>query len=92
MLVFLAIMGIAKVTRNYQVTIPKDVRTMQQIEIGDTVLFALEGNKIDFLKLEKNKILDSMAGAWKDKIKGSSIDYVKEVRKGWTKRMKRLGL
>ncbi|MEM3127267.1 MAG: AbrB/MazE/SpoVT family DNA-binding domain-containing protein, partial [Candidatus Woesearchaeota archaeon] len=43
-------MGVAKVTRNYQVTIPKDVRMIQDIEVGDTVLFSVEGEKTHFLK------------------------------------------
>lgn len=85
-------MGIAKVTRNYQVTIPKDVRRIQDIEVGDTVLFAVEGDKIDFLKLERENLIKEIAGSWKDKIKGSSVDYVKDMRKGWAKRTKRLGL
>ena len=85
-------MGIAKVTRNYQVTIPRDVRTLHGIKVGDTVLFALEGNKVDFLKIERDTMIDSIAGIWKDKMKGSSVDYVREMRTGWEKRTKRLGL
>jgi len=85
-------MGIAKVTRNYQVTIPKDIRRVQDIKIGDTVLFAIEGNKIDFLKMDTDKLIDEVAGIWKDKIRGSSVDYVKDIRKGWEKRMRRLSL
>jgi len=85
-------MGIAKVTTNYQVTIPKDIRKIQDIKVGDTVLFALEGDKIDFFKMNRKELIKSIAGMWKDKIKGSSIDYVKEIRKGWAKREKRLGL
>ncbi len=85
-------MGIAKVTSNYQVTIPRDIRTIKNIKIGDTVLFALEGNRIDFIKIEREKLLESISGSWKDEVKGSSVDYVKEMRKGWAKREKRLGL
>lgn len=84
-------MGIAKVTRNYQVTIPKDVRRIHDIKIGDTVLFALEGDKIHFMNMDRQKILQEIAGSWKDEIKGSSIAYVKDIRLGWNKRMKRLG-
>ncbi|MBI4439866.1 AbrB/MazE/SpoVT family DNA-binding domain-containing protein [Candidatus Woesearchaeota archaeon] len=85
-------MGIAKVTRNYQVTIPRDIRRLEDIRIGDTVLFAIEGNRIDFLKLERKKMLKSLAGAWKDKINVSGAEYVREFRKEWGKRSKRLGL
>lgn len=73
-------------------TIPKDVRLMQSIKVGDTVLFALEGQKVDFMKVERDKLLESVAGIWKDEIKGNSVDYVKEMRRGWARRMKRLGL
>lgn len=91
-LVFITSMGVAKVTRNYQVTVPKDVRSIENIKIGDTVLFAIEGDKIHFLKKSREESIKEFAGIWKDKIKGSSVDYVKEMRKGWEKRMKRLGL
>ena len=37
-------MGIAKVTTNYQVTIPKDIRRIHGIKIGDTDIF------IDFFR------------------------------------------
>lgn len=85
-------MGIAKVTRNYQVTIPKDVRRIHDIDIGDEVLFVIEGPKVDFIKLKRADAIKEAAGIWKDKIKGSSVDYVKGMRKGWSKRRKRLGL
>lgn len=83
-------MGIAKVTRNYQVTIPKDVRTLQNIRVGDTVLFALEGSKVDFLKFNKDDVFKSAIGIWKDK--ESSVEYVRKIRRGWKKREQRLGL
>lgn len=83
-------MGIAKVTRNYQVTIPQDVRTIQGIEIGDTVLFALEGSKVDFLKIEREDLIKSVAGIWTSKETG--FEYTKRIRKDWEKRRKRLSL
>ena len=84
-------MGIAKVTRNYQVTIPKDVRTLQNISVGDSVLFALEGgSKVDFLKFNKDDVFKSAIGIWKDKENG--VEYVRKIRQGWKKREQRLGL
>lgn len=77
-------MGIAIVTRNYQVTIPKDVRTLHDIKIGDTVLFALEGEKIDFMKLKFEDAVKSVAGLLK--IKDTGIEYTKEIRSEWKKR------
>lgn len=85
-------MGIAKVTRNYQVTIPKDVRRINGIKIGDTVLFAIEGDKIHFMNMDREKILTEISGTWKEHVKGSSVDYVRQIRVGWAKRSKRLGL
>jgi AbrB family looped-hinge helix DNA binding protein len=85
-------MGIAKVTTNYQVTIPKDIRRIHGIKIGDTVLFAIEGNKIHFMNMDRASILTEIAGSWKNTIQGSSTGYVKELRSGWSKRTKRLGI
>ena len=83
-------MGIAKVTRNYQVTIPRDVRRIHHIAIGDTVLFAIEGNKVDFMKMDRNTVLKEAAGSWK--VAESSVDYVRKIRSGWARRQKRVGL
>ena len=86
-------MGIAKVTTNYQVTIPRDVRAIQNIKVGDTVLFAIEeGGKVDFLKKEREDAIKEAAGIWKGKMKESGVEYVRKIRKGWKKRAKRLGL
>ncbi len=39
--------------------------------------------------LEKVQLLEELAGAWKEKIKISSVEYVKEIRNGWEKRRER---
>ena len=80
-------MGLAKVTRGYQVTIPKDVRRIDNIHIGDSVLFAIEGGRVDFMKM-KGDILEKALGSWK--VKGDSISYVREFRKEWGVRAKRV--
>lgn len=85
-------MGIAKVTRNYQVTIPKDIRRIKNIAIGDTVLFTLEDGKVDFIKLDRGVLLNELAGSWKGTVKEDSLDYVRKIRSEWSKRTKRLGL
>ena len=85
-------MGIAKITRNYQVTVPKDVRRIQDIKIGDTVLFAIEGDRVDFFKMNLNTIIKETAGIWKSTPQDSSINYVRRLRKGWMKRTKKLPL
>ncbi len=82
-------MGIAKVTTNYQVTIPRDVRRIKGIDIGDTVFFSVEGDRVDFFKMDKKNIIEECSGMWKEKISGSSSDYVRELRSEWDKREKR---
>ena len=88
-LVFVTIMGIAKVTTNFQVTIPQDIRRTKQIKVGDTVFFTLEGEKVDFFKMDRKTIIEECSGIWKEKISGSSSDYVRELRSEWDKREKR---
>ena len=82
-------MGLAKVTRGYQVTIPKDVRTIEGIKIGDTVLFAVEAGRVDFMKM-KVDILEKALGSWSGKSKGDSISYVSTLREEWDRRAKRV--
>ena len=82
-------MGIAKVTTNFQVTIPQDIRRTKQIKVGDTVFFTLEGEKVDFFKMDRKTIIEECSGIWKEKISGSSSDYVRELRSEWDKREKR---
>lgn len=74
-------MGIAKVTTNYQVTIPKDIRKAHGIDIGDTVFFVLEGEKIHFLKKEPAEAIDDAAGCFKSRRGG--LAYEREIRKEW---------
>ncbi len=85
-------MGIAKVTRNYQVTIPKDVRTVQDISVGDTVFFSIEGGRIDFFKMKRESLLKETAGIWKGLIKEESVEYVTKSRSSWKKRSQRVKL
>ncbi|MBS3138345.1 AbrB/MazE/SpoVT family DNA-binding domain-containing protein [Candidatus Woesearchaeota archaeon] len=80
-------MGIAKVTRNYQVTIPKDVRRIYGITEGDTLLFAIEGENVHLLKM-KEDIIDKAFGSWA--IKETGVEYVKRIRKEWGKREQRI--
>ena len=80
------IMGIAKVTRGFQITIPKDVRVIKKIGIGDNVLFSIEGDKVELLKMKKEILRDAM-NLWK--IKESSVDFVKKIRLESEKRRER---
>lgn len=83
-------MGVAKVTRNFQVTIPKDVRQVKNIRIGDTVFFTIEGEKVDFFKMSRENVLRDAVGIWKKSGKKTSVGYVRELRKEWEKRSERV--
>lgn len=85
-------MGIAKVTTNYQVTLPRDIRKLEGINVGDTVFFVTEGGRIHFFKMDTKQVLKEAAGAWNGKINEDSVEYVKRLRREWGKRSKRFGL
>jgi AbrB family looped-hinge helix DNA binding protein len=80
-------MGISKITRNYQVTLPKDVRELKNLKEGDRVIFAIEGDKIDIVKFDKATIR-ATAGLWKG-MKETGVEYQRRLRKGWSKRLER---
>ncbi len=84
-------MGIAKVTRNYQVTLPKDIRNVKGIEIGDTIIFAIDGDRVNLVTMKREDLIKKVAGSWKG-VRGSSVAYVTQMRKEWDERKKRLGL
>lgn len=83
-------MGVTKVTRNYQITLPCDVREIADIKKGDRLIATNIDNGIVLKKIDKKGIAESTFGAWKSK--GSGVEYVREIRKGWSKRAKRIGL
>lgn len=82
-------MGMAKVTRNYQVTIPKDARRTHNIRIGDTLLFKPSEEELVVKKVEEN-VINAAAGTWKT-VK-DSVEYVRAMRAEYEKRAKRLGI
>ena len=47
-------MGISKITRNYQITLPKDVRSIAGLKEGDEVMFVIEDGKILITKSSDN--------------------------------------
>ncbi len=80
-------MGISKVTRNCQVTLPKDVRRQLHLREGDEVIFTVSDNKAVVTKSTRD-IIKETAGIWKD-MKETGIEYEKRIRKGWSKRLAR---
>jgi len=83
-------MSFVKVTRKYQVTIPKEIREKRGIEIGDRLKVGLEGGKIVLERAEES-VIDEVAGSWELDI-GDSTEFVRELRKGGIDRLRRLGI
>ncbi|HLD57107.1 MAG TPA: AbrB/MazE/SpoVT family DNA-binding domain-containing protein [archaeon] len=83
-------MGIARVTRNFQVTIPKDVREVQGIKEGDKVIFSVDGSKVEVSKF-KNNFVEEAFGAWKAKVEPGA-NYVKKIRSEWKIRNDKLSI
>jgi len=77
-------MGVSKITRNYQVTLPKDIRELRKFEVGDKVLFVAEKGHVEMIKMNENTLKEA-AGLWKD-LKETGLDYERRVRRGWQKR------
>ena len=82
-------MGSTVVTRGYQITIPKDVRIMTDIHIGDTLVVNSIGENIEVKKLAA-KDIESCFGIWTEV--EDSVAFVRKIREGSEKRLKRLWL
>ena len=80
-------MGIAKITRNFQITLPKDVREMKKLKEGDKIIFSVKDDHVEIVKLDKNVINDA-AGLWPN-IKETGLEYERRVRNNWKTRLKR---
>ena len=77
-------MGISKITRNFQVTLPRDVRELKRFKVGDKLLFVVDGERIDIMKMDR-EIIGAAAGLWKG-MKEDGLSYVKRIRNEWEKR------
>ena len=84
-------MSITKVTRNYQITVPRDIREQAKISEGDKLVITIENDEIKMRKFDEDSFKKAF-GIWKDAGINDSVRYVKNIRKGWEKRRKRLGL
>ena len=81
-------MGISKITRNYQITLPKDVRKIVWLKQGDEVMLRIEDGNIIITKSAKDPIM-ATAGIWGD-IGETGAEYQKRIRKGWSRRLKKI--
>ncbi|MBI2580212.1 AbrB/MazE/SpoVT family DNA-binding domain-containing protein [Candidatus Woesearchaeota archaeon] len=82
-------MGMMKVTRNYQVTLPKDSRKLLNIKVGDILLASQKEEGLVIKKFEED-VVKAAAGTWKSV--EDSVKYVREMRAEYAKRAKRLGI
>ncbi len=78
-------MGISKITRNFQITLPKDVRSIVKVKEGDSVIFTFEEDKVVIQKMDEDSIM-AAAGIWKN-TKETGAEYQKRIRGQWKKRM-----
>ena len=84
-------MSITKVTRNYQITVPRDIREQAKISEGDKLVVTMENDEIKIKKFDED-VFKKAFGSWKNAGIKDSVKYVREMRKGWEKRRKRFGL
>ncbi|HIJ97602.1 TPA: AbrB/MazE/SpoVT family DNA-binding domain-containing protein [archaeon] len=82
----------ARITSKGQITLPKDVRQALGVGTGDEVEFIIYENGPVLVHGKKEDILRSAFGAWRHFIKGSSVKWIRELRKDSEKRLKRLGI
>lgn len=83
-------MGTTKVTRNYQITLPEDVRESLDIKIGDKIIVLPEKDEA-VLKKMKRDVVERAFGAWGSS-RESGVKYARKIRDEEEKRLKRLGL
>jgi len=74
---------VVKVTRKYQITIPKGVRKKVGIDIGDELRVADKGELIILRKRRKGKSLLELAGCWEGYPEDPD-EFMKELRKLWS--------
>ena len=80
-------MGVSKMTRAFQVTIPRDVRVVKRLREGDRVLFAIDGERVELHKVDED-VVAAAAGLWRD-AEESGAGYERRARRGWAKRLRR---
>ena len=73
------------ITRNYQITLPKEVRKRTEVVIGESMIVETRNDEIIFKKVKKDPIKAAF-GAWRGRLKESSIEYVDTLRDTWRDR------
>lgn len=75
------------ITRNFQITIPKEIREKLNLSLGEKVSIHLEGNKIII-----QKILDEIWEDCGDFLPDNFDKVLKKLRTDSTERFKKLGI
>jgi len=55
----------SKVTRNFQVTVPKGIREYMELNEGDEVLFMIEDGEVKMVRREED-IIRETSGIWSE--------------------------
>jgi len=72
-----------RVTRKFQVTIPKEVRKKVGVEVGDELKVMDKGELIVLQKASKAKNLLTFAGCWKEYPENPE-ELMKNIRRLWS--------
>ncbi|MBI4139940.1 AbrB/MazE/SpoVT family DNA-binding domain-containing protein [Candidatus Woesearchaeota archaeon] len=73
-------MASVQVTRNYQITLGREIRRRIPLKVGDKLVAIVKGDNIIIRKSEKNPF-ERAFGIWKNKPSG--IEYVDKIRASW---------
>jgi len=74
---------VVKVTRKFQVTIPKSVREKIGIRMGDNLKVVDKGELIVLKKIDKRRNLLDLAGCWRGYPENPE-ELIEELRKLWS--------
>ena len=72
-----------KVTRKYQITIPKEVRKKVHVDVGDRLEVTEKDEMIILKKVGKKRSLTDFAGCWKGYPENPD-EFMKNLRKMWS--------
>ena len=77
-------MAVITVTRNYQITLPEDVRKKKDIKEGERLVVKLNDKGDIVVEKLKESIASKTFGRWRGEAPG--VEYVDSIRTGWNKR------
>ena len=75
--------NVTRVTRKYQVTIPKEIREKVGVEVGDELRVMEKDDLIVLKKVNKKRNLLDFEGCWKGYPENPD-EFVRELRRLWS--------